>query len=151
VKVSNLVPGMSKVCCRFSGIGAFFIASSLNSVLKLSLKDTGIHDFVDFVLFFTFHCNRVRWWEFVKTIVLVRSKTVDVKDSVELQIVWQFQFEVQVANTFNDFEKAELAWAQLRTLLVDLDVLSLEPDEVTNIEGVSCFFVALVLFLHLFF
>jgi hypothetical protein len=44
-----------------------------------------------------------------------------------------------------------LAWAQLRTLLVNLDVLSLEPDEVTNIEGMSGFLVALVLFLHLFF
>jgi hypothetical protein len=52
---------------------------------------------------------------------------------------------------FDDFERAELAWAQLRTLLVNLDVLSLEPDEVTNIEGMSGFLVAFVLFLHLFF
>jgi hypothetical protein len=34
---------------------------------------------------------------------------------------------------------------------VDLDVLSLELDEVTNIEGMSGFLIALVLFLHLFF
>jgi hypothetical protein len=41
--------------------------------------------------------------------------------------------------------------AQLGTLLVNLDALSLEPDEVTNIEGVSSFLIMLVLFLHLFF
>jgi hypothetical protein len=34
---------------------------------------------------------------------------------------------------------------------VDFDVLSLEPDEVINIEGMSSFFVALVLLFHLFF
>jgi hypothetical protein len=34
---------------------------------------------------------------------------------------------------------------------VDFDVLSLEPNEVTNIEGVSSFLITLVLFLHLFF
>jgi hypothetical protein len=34
---------------------------------------------------------------------------------------------------------------------MDLDVLYLEPDEVTNIEGMSSFFVVLVLFLYFFF
>jgi hypothetical protein len=34
---------------------------------------------------------------------------------------------------------------------VDLDVFSLEPDEVTNIEGMSSFLVAFILFLHFFF
>jgi hypothetical protein len=51
----------------------------------------------------------------------------------------------------NDFERTKLAWAQLRTLLVDFDALSLKPDEVTNVESVSDFFVVLVLLLHLFF
>jgi hypothetical protein len=44
-----------------------------------------------------------------------------------------------------------LAEAQLRTLLMDLDVLSLEPDEVINNECMSGFLTAFILFLHLFF
>jgi hypothetical protein len=34
---------------------------------------------------------------------------------------------------------------------MDLDVLGLEPDEVTNVEGMSGFLIAFILFLHLFF
>jgi hypothetical protein len=51
----------------------------------------------------------------------------------------------------NDFERTKLAQIQLRTLLVNLDVFSLELDKVTNIEDVSGFLVMLVLFLYLFF
>jgi hypothetical protein len=55
VEVSNLALGMCKICCRFPGVRAFFIAFLFNSVLELSTEDTGIHDLVDFILFFTFH------------------------------------------------------------------------------------------------
>jgi hypothetical protein len=37
------------------------------------------------------------------------------------------------------------------TLLVDLDVLSLKPDKITNSKGMSGFLVALLLFLYFFF
>jgi hypothetical protein len=87
VEVSNLALGMSEICCRFSRVGAFFVVFPLNSVLELSTEDTGICDFVDFVLFFAFHCDRVRWWRFVKTIVPVRSKVVDVENKMKLQVV----------------------------------------------------------------
>jgi hypothetical protein len=78
---------MSEICCRFPRIGSFFVALSFNSVLELLMKDTGIHNLVDFVFFFTFHCDKVRWRRFVKTVVLVESKLVDMKNGVELQIV----------------------------------------------------------------
>jgi hypothetical protein len=51
------------------------------------MEDTKVHDLVNFVLFFAFYCDRVRWWRFIKTVVLIKSKTVDVKDRIELQIV----------------------------------------------------------------
>jgi hypothetical protein len=89
VEASNLVLGMSEVCCRFPGIGALSIAFPFYSVLELSMKDMGIHDLINFVLFFTFHHDGVRWWRLVKTIVLVGSKTVNVKNWMELQVVRQ--------------------------------------------------------------
>jgi hypothetical protein len=87
VEVSNLALGMSEICCRFPGVGAFFIAFLFNSVLELTTEDVGIRDLIDFVLFFAFHHDRVRRRRFVKTIVPVRSKTVDVENRMELQVV----------------------------------------------------------------
>jgi hypothetical protein len=87
VEVSNLALGVSKIRCRFPGVRAFFIAFPLYSVLELSTEDTGIRDLVNFVLLFTFHRDRVRRRRFIQTVVLVRSKTVDVKNGMELQIV----------------------------------------------------------------
>jgi hypothetical protein len=90
VEVSNLALSMSKVCCGFPRIGAFFVAFPFNSVLELSMEDMGIRDFVDLVLLFTFHRDRVRRRRLVKTIVLIGSETIDVENWMELQIVWQF-------------------------------------------------------------
>jgi hypothetical protein len=84
VKISNLAFSMSEICCRFPGVGAFFIAFPFDSILELSMENMGIHDLVNFVLFFTFHCNRVRQRRLVKTVVLIRSKMVDVENGVEL-------------------------------------------------------------------
>jgi hypothetical protein len=86
VEVSDLALSVCEIRCRFPGVGAFFIAFPLHSVLELSTEDTGICDLVDLVLFFTFHRDRVRRRRFIKTVVPVRSKTVDVKNGMELQI-----------------------------------------------------------------
>jgi hypothetical protein len=87
VEVSNLALSMSEICCRFPRIGAFFVAFPFNSVLELSTEDTRVRDLVNFVLLFAFHHDRVRWQGFIKTIVLIGSKTVDMEDEIELQIV----------------------------------------------------------------
>jgi hypothetical protein len=59
VKVSNLVFGMQEICCRFLRVRVFFIALLFNSILELSMKDMGICNFVDFMLFFTFYHDGV--------------------------------------------------------------------------------------------
>jgi hypothetical protein len=87
VEVSDHASGVSEICYRFPGIRAFFVAFSFNSVLKLSMEDTEICDLVNFVLLFTFHCDRIRRWRFVKAVVPVGSKIVDMEDRIELQIV----------------------------------------------------------------
>jgi hypothetical protein len=89
VEVSNLAFGMCEICCRFPGVRAFFIAFPLNSVLELSMENTGIGDLVDFVLFFTFYCDRVRQQRLIKTVVLIRSEMVDMENGMKLQIVRQ--------------------------------------------------------------
>jgi hypothetical protein len=88
VEVSNLALSVSKICCRFSEVRAFFIAFPFYSVLKLLTEDIGIYDFIDFVFLFIFHCNRVRQWRFVKAVVSIESKTVNIENWMELQIVW---------------------------------------------------------------
>jgi hypothetical protein len=75
---------MSKICSWFPRVGAFFIAFPFDSVLELLTEDTGVCDLVDFVLFFFFHHNRVRWWRLIKTIVLIRSKSVDIENWIKL-------------------------------------------------------------------
>jgi hypothetical protein len=90
VEVGDLVLGVCEIRCRFPGVRAFFIAFPLDSVLELSTEDTGIRDLVDFVLFFALYRDRVRRRRFVKAVVPIGSKTVDVENRVELQIVWQF-------------------------------------------------------------
>jgi hypothetical protein len=90
MEVSNLMFSVSEICCRFSGVGAFFVAFPFNSVLELLTEDAGICDLVDFVLFFAFHCDRVRQRRFIKLVVLVGSKMVDMENAMELQIVRQF-------------------------------------------------------------
>jgi hypothetical protein len=90
MKVSNLALSVSEICCRFPGVRAFFIAFPFNSVLELLTEDTGIGDLVNFILLFTFYRDRVRQWGLVKTIVPIGSKTVDVENRIELQIVWKF-------------------------------------------------------------
>jgi hypothetical protein len=78
---------MSEICCRFPRVRTFFIAFPLNSILDLLTKDTEICNLVNFTLFFTFYCNRVRWWRFIKTVVLIGSKTIDMENGIELQVV----------------------------------------------------------------
>jgi hypothetical protein len=90
VEVSNLAFSVSEICCRFPRVGAFFVAFPLNSVLELSTEDTEIRDLINFVLFFSFHCDRVRWRRLVKTVVPIWSETVDMENRMELQIVWKF-------------------------------------------------------------
>jgi hypothetical protein len=87
VEVSNLVFSISKICCRFLKVGAFFIAFPFDSILELLMKDMRVCDLVDFIFLFTFYHNRVRWWRFVKAIVSIRSKMVNMKNRMELQIV----------------------------------------------------------------
>jgi hypothetical protein len=111
VEVSNLALGVCEICCRFPGVRAFFIAFPFNSVLELLTKDMGICDLVNFVLFFTFHCDGVRRWRLVKTVVSIGSETIDIENRMELQIVRQVLFEVQVANTLNDFKRTKLTRA----------------------------------------
>jgi hypothetical protein len=89
VKVSNLALGVCEICCRFPGVKAFFVAFPFNSVLELLMKDMGICDLVDFVLFFTFHYDRVRRWRLVKAVVPIGSETIDMENRMELQIVRQ--------------------------------------------------------------
>jgi hypothetical protein len=84
VKVSNLAFSMSKICCRFPRVRAFFIAFPFNSVLELSTEDMEVCDLVDFVLLFIFYHDRIRQQRLVKTVVLVGSKTVDIKHRIEL-------------------------------------------------------------------
>jgi hypothetical protein len=88
VEVSNLAFSVSEICCRFPGVGALLVVFLFNPVLKLLTEDTGICDLVDFVLFFAFHYDRVRRWKFVKAVISVGSKTVDMENGMELQIVW---------------------------------------------------------------
>jgi hypothetical protein len=52
------------------------------------MEDTGVCDLVDLVLFFAFHRDRVRQRRFVKAVVPIGSKTVDVENWMELQIAW---------------------------------------------------------------
>jgi hypothetical protein len=87
VEVSNLALSVGEVCCRFPGIGAFFVAFPFNSVLKLTTEDTGIRDLVDFILLFAFYRDWVRWRRLVKTVVPIRSETVDMENGMKLQIV----------------------------------------------------------------
>jgi hypothetical protein len=75
---------MSEICCRFPRIRAFFVVFLFNSVLELLTKDVGIRDFVNFVLFFAFHHNRVRQQRLIKTVILIESKTVDMENRMEL-------------------------------------------------------------------
>jgi hypothetical protein len=88
VEVSNLALSMREICCRFPEVGAFFIAFPFDSVLKLLAEDTVVSNLVNFILFFTFYCDRVRWWRLVKTIVPIKSRMVNMKNEMELQIVW---------------------------------------------------------------
>jgi hypothetical protein len=83
MEVSILVFGISEICCRFPRVRAF-IAFLLNLILELSMEDIEIHDLVNLVLFFAFYYDRVRQWGFVKTIVLIESKSVDIEDRIEL-------------------------------------------------------------------
>jgi hypothetical protein len=55
--------------------------------LELSTEDTGVRDLVNFILLFTFYHDRVRWQRFVKTVVPIESKTVDIEDGMELQVL----------------------------------------------------------------
>jgi hypothetical protein len=84
VEVSNLALSVGEICCGLPGVGAFFVTFSFNSVLKLTAEDTGVRDLVDFILFFAFHRDRIRWRRFVKTVVSVRSKAVDMENGMEL-------------------------------------------------------------------
>jgi hypothetical protein len=84
VEVSNLALSVSEICCRLPKVGAFFVAFLFNFVLKLMTENIGVHDFVDFVLFFTFQYDWVRQWRFVKNVVLIESESIDVEDGVEL-------------------------------------------------------------------
>jgi hypothetical protein len=61
VEVSNFALGIGKVYCRFPRIEAFFVAFPFNSILELTTEDMGICDLINFVLFFTFYHDRVRW------------------------------------------------------------------------------------------
>jgi hypothetical protein len=87
VEVSNLAFSVSEICCRFLRVGAFFVAFPLDSVLELSIEDMGVCNFVDFVFLSIFHYDRVRRQRLVKTVVLIRSKVVNMKNRIELQIV----------------------------------------------------------------
>jgi hypothetical protein len=87
MEVSNLAFGVREICCRFPRIRAFFIAFLFYCRLELSTEDVEVRDLVDFVFFFAFHYDWVRWQRFVKTVVLVGSKLIDVKDRIKLQIV----------------------------------------------------------------
>jgi hypothetical protein len=84
VEVSNFALSVSEICCRLPRVGAFFVAFLFNFVLKLMTENIGVHDFVDFILFFTFHYDWVRQWRFVKTVVLIESESINVEDGVEL-------------------------------------------------------------------
>jgi hypothetical protein len=88
VEVSNLVFSVGEICCRFPGVGAFFVAFPFNSVLELSMEDTEVCDLVDFVLLLIFYHDRVRRRRFVKTVIPIGSKAIDMENRMELQIVW---------------------------------------------------------------
>jgi hypothetical protein len=60
MEVSNLVFSISKMCCRFPRIRAFFIAFPFDAVLKLLMEDTGGHDLINLIFLFTFHYDWVR-------------------------------------------------------------------------------------------
>jgi uncharacterized membrane protein len=74
---------VSEIYCRFPKVGAFFIVFSFDSILELSTKNIGVCDLVKFILFFAFHYDRVRQQRFVETVVLIRSKMIDIENGVK--------------------------------------------------------------------
>jgi hypothetical protein len=78
------------------------------------------------------------------------TEAADMEDGVEVQIERELETIVEVSDPFEDFVGAELLGPELRCFLMDLDILSRKPDQVSNFEDMGRFFVPFKVFLHLF-
>src|SRR6266403_736870 len=61
VKLINFILCMRQVCGWLPGILTFPIACPANEEFESTIKDFTVPNVVDFVLFFPFDCDRVRW------------------------------------------------------------------------------------------
>ena len=106
----------------FPGVIAMTITFPLDQVLEFLAVDARVENLVDFVLFFTVDDLRGWWCRLFEAIITPWAKTINVYDGVNVKPCGQFNSIVEVANTFEDFERTELTGAEFRALLVDFDV-----------------------------
>jgi hypothetical protein len=72
------------------------------------------------------------------------------EDRIKIQVERELKTIVEVSDPFEDLVWAKLSESELRSFLVDLDILSRKPDHVSDSEDVGCMFILFELFLHLF-
>ena len=106
---------MSQGCGVFPGTVAGTVSFPFDVVLEFrsiasssQLDDARVGDCFDFVFFFAIHDDWVRRWRFGKTVVPIWRQPVDMKNRVELEPTWKFEFEIQVADSFENLERSKL-------------------------------------------
>jgi hypothetical protein len=78
------------------------------------------------------------------------TEATNIEDRIEVQVERELETIVEISDLFEDFVGAELSGSELRRFLVDLDILSCKPDQVSDFEDMGQSFVPFELFLHSF-
>jgi hypothetical protein len=150
VELGNGFLCMRKVLGGFPGVFTFAVAFPADKILELTVVNTTINDRIDLIFFFALNNYRFRRGWFVKTVVVPWTETADMEDGIQIQIRWELETIVKVSDPFEDFIWAELSGPELKRFLVDLDILSCKPDQVSDLKDMGQSFVPSELFLHLF-
>ena len=122
VEFGDLFWGVFTARSWFPGVIAMTITFPLDQVLEFLTVDARVENFVDFVLFFAVDDLRGWWCRLFEAIIAPWAKTINVYDGVDVKPGGQFNSIVEVANTFEDFERTELTGAEFGTFLMNCDV-----------------------------
>src|ERR1700761_7020170 len=94
---------------------------------------------VYFVLFFAVDRYRFRRYcrEAVYFVPLIGAEAIHMEDIVDFEGRWEFESVVHITYDFSDFKWTQLLGAELCRLLVYLDLLSLQPDLISDCKSDS--------------
>ena len=106
---------VSQGCGVFPGTVAGTVSFPFDVVLEFrsiasssQFDDARVGDCFDFVLFFAIHDDWVGRWRLGETVVPIWRQPVDMKNGMELEPTWKFEFEIQVADSFENFKRSKL-------------------------------------------